>query len=161
MRFTALTNGLLDVQRADLLSELQDHGTTALVKQLQAVELQGAMVAMFDAALQDALDAVNGFQEAKRIIEQTGDFELRDRFEILQRAANVLKHGRGRSHDELMAQRGQLPFRVGAEDEFFNEGNVSDLATLVKVDSKFLRHCVETIDLVAALIRRTRPTAWV
>ncbi|WP_338334693.1 MULTISPECIES: hypothetical protein [Xanthomonas] len=165
-RCAALTNGLLEENRAHVLAELQEHGTTVLVKALQAIELQGAivavgMVAMFDAALQDALNCGDGFKEALNIIEQAGEDELFVRFKDVQLAVNVLKHGAGRSHNELMARRDQLLFRVRGDDEFFNEGDVSELATLVEVDSAFLRYCSETIDLVAALIKRERPAAWV
>src|SRR5688500_4874512 len=109
-RCAALTDGLLEENRAHVLAELQEHGTTSLVKALQAVELQGAivavgMVAMFDAALQDALECKDGFQEALKVIEQAGEPELFKRFRDVQLAVNVLKHGRGRSHDELMARR--------------------------------------------------------
>lgn len=165
-RCAALTNGLLEENRAYVIAELQESGATVLVKALQAVELQGAivsvgMVAMFDAALQDALECKDGFQEALKIIEQAGELELFARFRDVQLAVNVLKHGAGRSHDELMVRRDQVPFRVRGNDEFFNEGDVSALATLVQVDSEFLHYCSETIDLVAALIKKERPTAWV
>ena len=165
-RCVALTDGLLEENRAYVLAELQEHGTTALVKALQAVELQGAIVAvgvvaMFDAALQDALECKDGFQGALRVIEQVGEPELFARFRDVQLAVNVLKHGQGRSHNELMARKDELPFLVRAVDEFFSEGDVSEIATLVQVDGAFLRHCSETIDLVAALIKRVRPTAWV
>ena len=166
MRCALLTDGMLEENRAHLLAELQQHGTTAMVKALQAVELQGAivvvgMVAMFDAALQDALDCRDGFAEALGILEASGEDALHARFKDVQLAINVLKHGRGRSHNELLARRDTLPFRVRAEDEFFEEGDVSELATLVQVDGGFLRHCAETIDLVAELIKRQRPSSWV
>jgi len=137
-----------------------------LVKALQALELQGAivavgMVAMFEAALQDALGSENGFREAEGIVEGAGELELRDRFRDVQLAVNVLKHGRGRSHNDLLARRDILPFRVRAEDELFEEGDVSEIATLVQADEGFLRHCSETIDLVAAIVRKARPDAWV
>lgn len=165
-RCAALTDGLLEGNRACALAELQERGTTALLKSLQAVELQGAivtvgMVSMFDAALQDTLECRDGFQEALKIIEEAKDPDLFTRFRDVQLAVNVLKHGKGRSHKDLLARRNELPFRVRAEDEFFNEGDVSELATLVQVDGAFLRHCSETIDLVAVLIKRERPDAWV
>lgn len=166
MRCATLTDGLLEENRACVLAELRQHGTTALVRALQAVEMQGAMVAvgmvaMFDAALQDALGCRDGFAEALALIEAAGEPELHARFEDVQLAVNVLKHGRGRSHNELMARGDGLPFRVRAEDEGFNEGDVSELARLVQVDSAFLRHCAETIDLVAELIKKQRPGSWV
>lgn len=165
-RCAALTDGLMEENRAHVLAGLQVSGATRLVKALQAIELQGAifavgMVAMFDAALQDALECKDGFQEGLKIIEQAGDTDLVDRFRNVQLAINVLKHGRGRSHKELLARREQLPFRVRAEDEFFDEGDVSELANLIKVDGSFIHYCSETIDLVAALVKEKRPSSWV
>lgn len=165
-RCAALTDGLLEENRACVLADLEKGGATVLVRALQAIELQGAivavgMVAMFDAAIQDALQCRDGFQEALKIIKQSGDHQLLTRFRDLQLAVNVLKHGKGRSHDELLDRRNDLSFRVRAENEFFEEGDVSELATLVKVDNEFLRYCSETIDLVAELIKRERPSAWV
>ena len=164
-RCTALTHGLMEEKRADVTAALRVSGATTLVKALQAIELQGSifavgMIAMFDAALQDALECKDGFQEALAIISQAEDQELFTRFRYVQLAANVLKHGRGRSHNELLAIRHQLPFRVRGEDEFFEEGDVSELATLVKVDDAFIRYCSETIDLVAALVKERRPSSW-
>jgi hypothetical protein len=166
MRCAALTDSLLEEKKEYVLGELQRHGTTVLVKALQAIELQGAivavgMVAMFDAALQDALECKDGFAEALALIESAREHELYARFKNVQLAVNVLKHGKGRSYIELMARRELLPFRVRAEDEFFNEGDVSELATLVRVDSAFLHYCAETIDLVAELIKRQRPDSWI
>ncbi|MCC4588937.1 hypothetical protein LL962_17830 [Xanthomonas sp. NCPPB 1067] len=165
-RCVTLTSGLLDETRKHVLAELQQSGATSLVKALQALELQSAivavgMVAMFEAALQDALDSENGFREAERLIESTGNPELRARFVNVQLAVNVLKHGRGRSHNDLLARQETLPFRVRAEDELFEEGNVSEIGTLVQADDAFLRHCSETIDLVAAVVWEARPDAWV
>ncbi|WAT15229.1 hypothetical protein [Xanthomonas fragariae] len=166
MRCAALTSSLLEEKREHMVGELQQRGETALVKALQVVELQGAlvavgMVAMFDAALQRALDCEDGFAEALVLIDYAGEHELHARFKDVRDAVNVLKHGRGRSYVALMARREWLPFRVRAEDEFFNEGDVSELATLVQVDSAFLQYCAETIDLVAELIKRQRPDSWV
>ncbi|MBB4597647.1 hypothetical protein [Xanthomonas arboricola] len=166
MRCAALTSSLLDEKGEYVAGKLQQRGETALVKALQAAHLQGAlvavgMVAMFDAALQDALGCEDGFAEALTLIESAGKHELHARFKDVLLAVNVLKHGRGRSHVVLMARREGLPFRVRAEDEFFNEGDVSGLATLVQVDSAFLQYCAETIDLVADLIKRQRPNSWI
>ncbi|WP_153065905.1 hypothetical protein [Xanthomonas campestris] len=164
-RCAALTQSLLDEKRARLLVELQDHGSTALVKSSQALELQGAvmvvgMAAMFDAALQDALDCENGFQQALKIIEEACEPHLSARFRDVQLAVNVLKHGKGRSYEELLARRDQLPFRIRLEDEFFSEGDVSQLTTLVQTDADFLKYCSETIDLVAVVIKKMQPSAW-
>ena len=163
-RCAALTSGWLDEIRTHVLTELQESGATRCVKALQALELQGAMVAvgmvaMFEAALQNALGSESGFREAERLLESAGQPELRARFAGVQLAVNVLKHGRGRSHDDLLARRDALPFKVRAEGEFFDEGDVSEIATLIQADAAFLHHCSETIDLVAAVVREARPDA--
>lgn len=164
-RCAALTQSLIEEKRADVTAALKVGGSTSLVKSLQAIELQGSifavgMVAMFDAALQDALECKDGFKEALVIISEAGDEELFARFRNVQLAVNVLKHGRGRSHNELLDLRDELPFRVRKEDEFFQEGDASELGTLVKVDNAFMHYCSETIDLVAALVKEQRPSSW-
>ena len=50
-------------------------------------------------------------------------------------AINVLKHGAGRSHDRLLGRGERLDFSVRAQDEpFHDEGDVSEVSTLVRAD---------------------------
>jgi hypothetical protein len=165
-RCAALTQRVVADARGEVLAELEISGATILVKALQAVELHQTVVsvglfAMFEAALQDALGCEYGLQEAVKVVEHAGEKDLAMRFRDLHLAINVLKHGKGRSHKELLSRRNELPFRVREEDESFDEGDVAELATLVKTDEEFLRYCASTIDEVSAVIKRQNPQAFV
>ena len=118
------------------------------------------MVAMFDAAIQDALQCPNGFAEAMRVIEGAGDVDLARKFENLKLAINVLKHGVGRSYDALLLRQAELPFRVGAPGVAFEEGGVSEVNTLVLADGAFLSYCAEVVGEVAELINREWPRTF-
>jgi hypothetical protein len=73
------------------------------------------------------------------ILEHEGETALKDSFVDLQLAINVLKHGRGRSYDALVAKSDRLPFRIKRPGEaFFFEGDVSEIATLIEVDDAFV-----------------------
>ena len=83
---------------------------------------------------------------------------MKERFDDLFLAINVLKHGRGRSYDALVAKAKALPFRIKQPDEsFFFEGDVSEVSTLVEVDDAFVQHCGKVISDVSGVIRRVRP----
>lgn len=70
----------------------------------------------------------------------------------------MLKHGRGRSYDALVAKAGALRFRVKLPGEaFFCEGDVSEVSTLIEVDDTFVLSCAEVIREVSVAIRRARP----
>ena len=143
---------------------LKTSGATALVKRLQMIRLQKTILAvgmfsLFEAILQDGLSCRNGFAEAKKILNQYGDEAIIERFSDLELAINVLKHGRGRSYDVLVAKdSGHLNSNVKQLDEqFFNEGEVSEITTLIEVDDKFIYRCVESINQVSEVIRKVRP----
>ena len=166
-RCAALTESLVEDRREQVLSELRHGSSTTPVKALQAFELQQAVVAvglfaMFDAALQDALDCEDGFAGADVLMDGPDHKALQTRFRDLRLAVNVLKHGSGWSHDDLLRRRELLPFVVRAEDDhFFAEGDVGEPSVLlIRVDREFLRYCAETIDLVAEFINRERPGCW-
>ncbi len=112
------------------------------------------MFSMFDAILQDQLQCKDGFKEAGKILENQDEIELKEIFSNLQLAVNVLKHGKGRSYEELVEKAGALPFRVKLPDEyFFNEGDVSEISTLVEVDDAFVVLCAEIIHKVSVAVR--------
>ena len=67
---------------------------------------------------------------------------------------NVLKHGRGRSYERLLARPGEVEFKVKAPDEnFFSEGDVSEVGVLIDVDDGFVRRCAAVIEEASAVIR--------
>lgn len=139
---------------------LQTSAATTLVKTLQMVQLQMAisavgMFSMFDAILQDQLQCKDGFQKAGQLLEIQGEVALKEQFTDLQLAVNALKHGKGRSYEILVKKAASLPFRVKLPDEhFFNEGDISEIATLVEVDDAFVLLCAEVIDAVSVSVRR-------
>ena len=145
-----------------VIEELQTRSATPLIKALRMVQLQKAisavgMFSMFDAVLQDRLQCEGGgFRAAEQLLEERGEVALNERFRDLQLAINVLKHGRGRSYDALVKKASALPFRVKLPDEdFFYEGDVAEILTLVEVDDAFLRSCAETIREVSLALRST------
>ena len=148
---------------ARVISALIESGSTNLVKSLQMIQLQKAifavgMFSMFEANLQSRLNCNDGFKAVREILEQGKETELKDRFDDVAAAINVLKHGNGRSYKHLLDNSQRLPFRIKrSHDQFFDEGDVSELMILVDADEDFVRLCGETIQRVSAYLRKTLP----
>ena len=157
-RSTAFSLNALAVAQNSVIEGFQTSAATYLVKAAQMIQLQKAisavgMFSMFDAILQDHLQCPNGFKKATALLEAKGESQLKDRFSDLKLAINVLKHGKGPSYDALVKKAGALPFRVKLpNDAFFNEGDVSEVATLVEVDDAFVLLCAEVIHNVSVSI---------
>ena len=163
-RCTIFTLGTLKEVEEKTIDALQTSGATSLVKTLQMIRLQKTILAvgifsLFEAILQDRLNCNNGFAEAKNILKQKGDSALLSRFTDLELAINALKHGRGRSYNALVVKDvGNLNSNVKQPDEhFFNEGDVSEITTLIDGDDKFIYSCVEIINEVSEVIKTIRP----
>lgn len=162
-RSTAFTLAALREANKRTSDALQSSAATSLVKTLQMIQLQKAIQAvglfsLFDAMLQDNLNCKDGFREANDILDREGQAVLKERFNDLQLAINVLKHERGRSYDVLVAKAGALRFRVRLPgDSFFYEGDVSEISTLIEVDDSFVLSCAEVIQEVSEAIRKARP----
>jgi len=141
---------------------LQTSAATPLVKTVQMIQLQKAILAvgmfsMFEAILQDRLSK-DGFREAGAILRGSGQDSLAEHFDDYQLAVNVLKHGRGRSYDALVAKAARLPFRIKLPGEAsFFEGDVSEISTLVEVDDRFVLSRADVIRKVSEAIRAARP----
>ncbi len=162
-RCAAFTLETLRKANERTIEALQSSGATSLVKTLQMIRLQKAifavgMFSIFEANLQDGLGCKNGFGAAKRILEEQGELELKECFNNLCLAINVLKHGRGSSYHALVAKAQTLPFRIKLPGEsFFFEGNVSEVSMLVEVDDSFVQYCGDMIRNVSGVIRRVHP----
>lgn len=156
---TAFTLNALETAWQATTDELKSSAETRLVKSLQMVQLQKAisavgMFAMFEAEIQGCLQCRDGFSAANQRLDAAGNRDLLDLFLKLQQAVNVLKHGRGRSYDSLVAVAATLPFRVKLPDEaFFYEGDVSEISTLVEVDDKFVLLCADVIRKVSSALK--------
>jgi hypothetical protein len=159
---TAFTLEALRQANERTLDGLQTSAATPLVKAIQMVQLQKAisavgMFSLFEAMLQDGLECADGFREAEKILEGEGETVLKERFADFQLAINVLKHGRGRSYEALIAKADHLPFRIKRVGEaFFFEGDVSEVATLIEVDDAFVLGCAEVIRQVSETMQETR-----
>ncbi|MBU1356217.1 MAG: hypothetical protein KJ620_06575 [Candidatus Edwardsbacteria bacterium] len=158
-RSTAFTLNALEEANSKLLEALKTSASTIAVKNLQMLQLQKAILAtgmfsLFDSILQEGLSCRNGLEEAKKILIQKGEIELHDHFDDFICAINVLKHGRGRSYDSLVTKSGSLPFKIKLPGEnFFYEGDVSEISTLIEVNDKFVLDCAELIEQVSKEMR--------
>lgn len=162
-RGTSFTLNALEKVNFKVMEELQTSGSTIAVKNLQMIQLQKAilsigMFSLFDSILQGGLSCRSGFEEAKKILIRIGKVELHDRFDDFICAINVLKHGHGKSYNALVSKSQSLPFRLKLPGEnFFYEGDISEVSTLIEVDDKFVLNCAELIELVSKEIRREIP----
>lgn len=162
-RSTAFTLAALTEANERASDAMQTSAATPLVKTLQMVRLQRVIMAVgmfsiFEATLQRGLACKDGFKQAGEILEQKNEIALKEMFSDLRRAINVLKHGQGRSYNELVEKAGELNFRVKLPGEhFFSEGDVSEIATLVEVDDRFVRLCAEVIRDVSHTLKAVRP----
>jgi len=163
LRSTSFTLGSLKEVESKIIELLQTSGSTVLVKNLQMIQLQKAITAigmfsLFESILQDGLTCKNGFDEAKSILNQSGNNDLNNRFENFIFAINVLKHGKGRSYNTLVAKSGMLSFKIKMPGEdYFDEGDVSEISTLIEVNDDFVLDCARLIEEVSEEIRKARP----
>ena len=162
-RCSIFTLATLNEVETKAVEELQIRGATTLVKTLQMVRLDKVIFAVglfsvFEALLQDRLNCNNGFIEAENILKQSGETTLLQQFSDIKLAVNALKHGQGPSYNALNAKGGRtLTSQVKQPSEdFFNEGDVSEVTSLIDVDDKFVQGCVEIIEKVSKVIQNNR-----
>lgn len=148
---TGFTINSLDEVNSKIIEELQTSASTILVKNLQMIQLQKAIFAvgifsLFESMMQDSFSCENVFKEVKKYLKKKGNNTLLERFNDYYLAINVLKHGRGKSYNELVERYESLPFNIKLEDEsFFNEGDVSEINTLIEVDNNFVLECANLL----------------
>lgn len=155
-RCSVFTLTALKEEEHRTIEALKSSAATPLVKTLQMIRLDKTIFAvgifsLFEALLQDRLICDNGFVEAKNILRQSGNITLLNQFTDLELAVNALKHGRGRSYNALVSKGGgTLRSQVKQPlDNFFNEGDVSEITALIDVGDKFIYDCVEVIGNVS------------
>jgi hypothetical protein len=150
----------------EVIEALQTSGATRHVKNLQMIQLHRAVIAvgifsLFESTVQDRLECRDGFAAVRECLERLGEVDLGNRFSLFVSAVNVLKHGRGRSYDALIAMGADLPFRIKRPGEdFFSEGDVSEVATLIEVDDRFVRECAGLVAQVAGVINKAY-SVWI
>ena len=148
-----------------IIEELQTSGATRLVMGLRMLRLQRAilvigMFSLFEALLQSNLRWSKPFEELDARLRRYGRDQLATAVTDYKLAINVLKHGEGRSHAELLVRRSALDFRVrDPDDPFFQEGDVSEVDILVDVDDQFVLRCAELIEEASAVLR-AHEDAW-
>lgn len=136
-----------------IYDELQDSGSTRLVINLQKMQWERTifvigMFSLFEAVIQNELEMEKGsaFKELKSQLERKNKTELLINFGDFYFAINVLKHGKGSSYAKLLEKKDSLPFEITPADSVFrNEGDVSEIETLIYVDDKFLESCLAVI----------------
>lgn len=139
--------------------ELETRAATSLVMALRVFRLQRAVLAvgmfsLFESLLQDAMGWRDPFATLPGFLRGNSEPGSAQVFEDYRDAINVLKHGRGRSYDRLVARAEALEFKVKAPDEnLFEEGDVSEVQTRVLVDDRFVQRCAEVIEETATLVR--------
>ena len=80
------------------------------------------MFSLFEGMVQARLACGDGFAEVRKILKDEGETALLDEFSAFTCAINVLKHGRGRSYEALLARTDPLPFSVLRPDELLLRG---------------------------------------
>lgn len=143
---------------------LQTNGSTSAVKSLQMINMEKTifvvgMFSIFEAELQCRLGCTNGFSEAKAIIKQDNNLSLLKRFVDLELAINVLKHGTGRSYKAITTVQGQtLTSKIKKhQEDLFQEGDVSEISTLIEVNDELIANCVGVIKETCECINKIRP----
>lgn len=147
------------------LRQLEMDGQTSRVTIARMMTMQATIVAtgtisVFESLLQQSLGWDQPFARLDSHLREQGMDELADRLLDYRDAINVLKHGAGRSHDRLVGRKGRLNFAVRALDQpFHNEGDVSEVSTLVRADTHFVRNCGRLVAEVTDALRRSLPDA--
>ena len=128
-----------------------------MIKSLQSIELQKSVIiigafSIFESRLQEILNCVNGFREVRKILKTKSEIELKQKFELYYMAINTLKHGKGSSYNKLALEK-KLPFQlINPKHQSFEEGDVSQTHTLIKVDDQFIYDCLNIIERIVKLL---------
>jgi hypothetical protein len=140
------------------VANLQTGASTIDVNGLRTCSMAITVIAVgvigtFEGMLQHHFMWRDAYSELDKVLRDKGRDDLADRFIDYRLAVNVLKHGVGRSYDKLLARRAALPFAIkGKGEAFFNEGDVSEVGGLVDTREPFIKHCVEIISEIKAVI---------
>ncbi len=161
---TSFTLTSLAETNEKVIDRLQTSGATILVKTLQMIQLQKVIMAigmfsLFESMLQDELKCDDGFKDVKKIMLINNHLVLREKFIDLEIAINVLKHGRGKSYDKKKKKNGgTLNIYIKELNlENYEEGDVSEVNTLIFVDDAFINYCSEVIFEVSKVVKEIYP----
>ncbi|WP_226067921.1 hypothetical protein [Dickeya zeae] len=162
-RCTSFSLSMINETYEKTANELLETGSTPPIKNLQALNLQKiihavGMFSIFEAHLQRGLNCKNGFKEVELILYQAGKQTLKEDFHNYYLAINALKHGDGASYAKLVDKISTLNFVVETPTTpTIEEGDVTGIIGLVKVDDAFIEKCLELIGEISACIATQRP----
>lgn len=88
---------------------------------LQRAVLAIGMFSLFEALLQTKLNWAKPFDELHCYLNKHDKGHLASAFTDYGLAINALKHGRGRSHTQLLGRASTLDFKVRAAGDLFGE----------------------------------------
>jgi hypothetical protein len=167
-RCAAFTLDSLNEVNEKTMEALQKSRSTNLVKTLQMINLQKTIIAigmftLFEGILQDILKSEHGFKEVKAFLKTQDQDVVLEKFIDLELAINTLKHGRGRSYNNLITKNGgtiknyirELNQKVQFED---NDEDISDVNTLIEVNDTFVYECTSIISLISTLLKKVNPS---
>lgn len=147
------------------LKALQRDGKSSRVMLARMMTMRATIVAtgtisVFESVLQQTLGWRDAFTQLDAHLRTVEQAELADRLLDYRCAVNVLKHGAGRSHDRLLERQAALAFAVRpVEQPFHDEGDMSEVGTLVRADVAFVNQCAHVVEEVTSVLRRTIPDA--
>jgi len=168
LRSSAFLQNILEEIENKILKELETNGSTIQVKNLQMISLQKSfffigVFSYYEALLQERLDCKNGFEEAKSILKENSENELFEKFIELQLIVNALKHGKGRSYNQLLEKSDRkINVKIKEIDEpFFDEGNIDEISSLIEVNNEFIEQSIEIINEISLKIQKYRPEIFI
>ena len=146
------------------MQDLYNSPETIHIKKLQMINLQKTfffigVFSYYESLLQERLNSKNGFAEVKKILKNNNEFQLLEEFNELQCIVNVLKHGKGSSYNELLQkQKRKININIKHRNlNYFNEGNVNEICSIIEVDDKFITKSVRLINAIAIAIQKYNP----
>lgn len=145
------TVALFRRERDKTIALLENDGSSRIVNFARSDQMRMVMVAvggfsMLEGILEQTRGWSSPFKRLDQELRAKGHISIADEFLDFRLAVNVLKHGSGDSYKRLLI-RENLPFRVKMDDEhFFNEGDVSEIPSLVLVDDDFVYSCAVLIE---------------
>lgn len=151
---TSFTLRSLDDLLEKEFSSLQSGASTKSIKNIQSANFSKVIFAI---GLFSLLESMVLYESSVEKVKKNLDQDLFNTWHLYYLAINVLKHGEGKSYDELVSKKLDgviLPFKVKLpNEEFFDEGEVSEINILIDVDNDFVLGCLEIVELVSTAFK--------
>ena len=140
--------------------ELEHSGSTHLFTALDICHTRICAMAvglfsLYESRLQSKYGLESPFDKLETQLANFGSTNQLEEFKDFRAAINVLKHGKGRSHSNLLVRGERLPFKVQeALGALVVEGDVCPPSDLILVSTEFLELCCEIIEKSWAIVLR-------